>query len=240
MTRYLIIFINPALLLAGFWLFFYNQSGLWWLLGFSLLLILLSGQIIARHYFFSFKNLWFNLAVAYLAQLLFLLLLSSNSLRYFLAFFLSLLWSVLWWILKKHFDSRRVMEKKEYLSFNKFFYYLSFWFLAVSLYSFVVFLNFSLFNMLLVITLTTFFWSKEIIQSNENLNFWQAIFISFLVFQVAGAVYLLPLSFYVAGTILTIFLFFVLENLLSRIAYFRWYLGLFFLSFIVLLVSSIF
>ncbi|MDD5749199.1 MAG: hypothetical protein PHO91_00225 [Patescibacteria group bacterium] len=240
MTRYLVIFINPLLLLSAFWFFFYSRTGFWWVLGFSLIVILLSGQIIARHYFFSFKNLWLNLSLAYLSQLLFLLLLSSVALRYWLALIFAFLWLVLWWFLKKHFDSRRVMENREYLSFNKFFYYLSFWFLSVAFYSFVFFLNFSIFNALLIFSLAAFFWAREIIKLREGGVLLPALFTSFLLLQAASAIYLLPLSFYVLGTTLTIFMFFILESLLGRLSLFRWYLGLFLLSFIVLLVSSIF
>jgi len=100
MYKYLVLFFNPLILLVGFWLFFYYQSGLVWLVVLSLLAILLTGRILSQRYFWKFKLLWFNLMVVYIAELLFLLLLTSETVRYLSSFILVLAWLVLWILLK--------------------------------------------------------------------------------------------------------------------------------------------
>ena len=59
------------------------------------------------------------------------------------------------------------------------------------------------------------------------------------VAEILLALYLMPLGFYVAGTIATIWLFFVLELLLLRSRHFIRYLLLFLAAVIMLLITSI-
>ena len=240
MIRYLAVFISPLIILATCWWFFYYQSGLWWLVGLSLFFILLSGRLISRHYFFRFKNLWFNLITAYLSQILFLLLLTSSALRYSLSFLLVILWLGLFWVLNQQFDSRRAVDAKDYLYYNKFFYYLSFWFLATSIYSLVVFVDLPLAYAILFILISSYFWSREIMKTDDSLKFYHILLSIFLLLQIALVIYFWAVSFYIAGTILTLWLFFILESILNHFKNFSWYAGLFFLSFVIVLLSSIF
>ena len=91
MLKYLAIFISPLILLFGFWFLFYSQKGIhYWLIIIASIVILLSGRILASHKFWKFKVLWLNLIFVYVSQLLFLLLLISGELRYFLSFILVL------------------------------------------------------------------------------------------------------------------------------------------------------
>lgn len=240
MIRYLSVFVSPLIILATSWWFFYYQEGLWWLVGISLFFIILSGRLISRHYFFNFKNLWINLITAYLSQILFLLLLTSSVVRYSLSFLLAVLWFGLFWVLKKQFDSRRVVDGKDYLYYNKFFYYLSFWFSATSIYSLIVFLDLPVVYAILFIIFSSYFWSREIMKTDDSFKFYHILLSIFLLAQVAIAIYFWAVNFYVAGTVLTLWLFFILENILNRMNSFRWYMGLFFLSFIILYLSSIF
>lgn len=240
MIRYLSVFISPLIILATSWWFFYYKEDLWWLVGISLFFIILAGRLISRHYFFNFKNLWINLITAYLSQILFLLLLTSSYIRYSLSFLLAILWFGLFWVLKKQFDSRRVVDGKDYLYYNKFFYYLSFWFSATSIYSLIVFLDLPVIYATLFIIVSSYFWSREIMKTDDSFKFYHILLSIFLLAQVAIAIYFWAVNFYVAGTVLTLWLFFILENTLNRMNNFRWYMGLFFLSFIILYLSSIF
>ena len=87
MFRYFTIFVSPLILLVGFWSLFYSQKNIhYWLITVAVLVILLAGRILAGHKFWKYKVLWFNLIFVYISQLLFLLLLISGGLRYFLSF----------------------------------------------------------------------------------------------------------------------------------------------------------
>ncbi|PIR07009.1 MAG: hypothetical protein COV55_01115 [Candidatus Komeilibacteria bacterium CG11_big_fil_rev_8_21_14_0_20_36_20] len=241
MYKYLVLFFNPLILLVGFWLFFYYQSGLVWLVVLSLLAILLTGRILSQRYFWKFKLLWFNLMVVYIAELLFLLLLTSETVRYLSSFILVLAWLVLWILLKKYFQVIKDKDtgNKDYLAFSRFFYYLGFWFLSSSLYSLIIFLNLSALSCLFLMLLATFLWMQDIFKSAENINKYYVWFAMFLLAQALAALYFLPVSFYIAGTIATLWFFFIIDNIVSQLKYFQLYLGLFLLSIFLLLGTSI-
>lgn len=240
MLRYITIFISPLILMLGFWSFFYGQkSWQYWMTGIAIFVILASGRILAKNKFWKFKALWINFIFVYVSQLLFLLLLISEELRYFLSIILAMFWLLIWWMMFKYFEDVDNIESRNYLVVNKFFYYLGFWFLSTSLYSLVIFIHFPLWESLFVLIIATFFWSFDIIRTRDDLNWLYLIFVMFLMVQILAIVYLLPLNFYVAGTIATLWFFFIIDNTANTIKSFRLYLGLFLLAILLLLTTSI-
>lgn len=240
MFRYFTIFVSPFLFLAGFWFLFYSQKNIhYWLLSLAVIIILLSGKILSRRRFFRFKILWLNLIFVYISHLLFLLLLTSQGWRYTLSFILSLSWMLIWWLIAKYFDNVNDVGSNNYLAVNKFFYYLAFWFLASGLYSLVIFIHFPLLYAYLILIIFSFFWSLDIIKHQENYNWFYLIFCLFILSQVVIVTYLLPVNFYVAGAISTLWFFFVIDNTANNLRSFRLYLGLFLLVVLLLLITTI-
>ncbi len=239
MLRFSALIISPLFIFVSFWLFFSELSGLLWIILLAALIVLISGRILSGGYFWQFKNLWLNLILTYIAQFLFLLLLTSGALRYSLAFLLSVLWALIWWLLNRYFQNIKDIQAREYLAVNKFFYYLSFWFLACSAYSLVIFVHFPPVYALLVVLAAMFFWSREILAAQETLGTAYLIFSLFLSAQVMAILYFIPLSFYVAGTIATLWFFFIIDNTAHRLERFKLYLALFLSAIILLLITSI-
>jgi len=240
MFKYISIFVSPLILLSGFWSLFYSQRDIhYWLLTVAIVVILLTGRILSRSKFWKFKVLWLNLILVYISQLLFLLLLISEQIRYFLSFILALSWMLIWWLMARYFDNIDNIESSNYLMVNKFFYYLEFWFLSTSLYSLVIFLHFPISYAVLIILGAAFFWSLDIVRTREELNWFYLVFALFLLVQILLVVYLLPVSFYVAGTIATLWFFFIIDNTANTLRFFKTYLGLFLLVTLLLLITSI-
>lgn len=240
MSKYIVIFISPILILTSFWLLFYSEINFHYgSVIMAILIILASGRIIAKNKFWKFKVLWINLVLVYISQAIFLLLLISSEVRYFLSFVLALAWLLIWWLMSKYFEDIDNVESSNYLIVNKFFYYSGFWFLSTSLYSLVIFLHFSLLYSCLILLAATFCWSLDIIRNREDLNWFYLLFSLFLLTQILGVVYLLPVNFYVAGTIVTLWFFFIIDNTANNLKFFRQYLGLFLLVVLVLLITSV-
>lgn len=238
MLKYFIPFVSPLVLLFSFWLFFYNQKGLVWLYGISLLTIIISGRILAKS-FWRFRLLWLNLATAYTAQLLFLLLLKSNQFRYVLSFLIAVAWFHVFWMIKNYFDNWQDKRAAEYLVFGKFFYYLSFWFLSTGLYSLIIFLNLSVFYAVGIMILASAFWSWGISFLPASKSFGYLALNVFLLAQVFLCLYLLPVSFYISGTIATLWFFFIIDDSVQKSHNFKLILSLFLASVILVFTSFI-
>lgn len=239
MSRYLVPFINFLLVFVGGSLFFFQQKGFIWLVIISLLVILMSGRLLAQHSFWHYKLLWLNLLLVYFSQFLFLLLITSQTSRYPILFLMAIIWGFSWWLLRKYFNRKVNIHNNDYLSFNIFLYVLGFWFLSSSLYAFIVFLDFPIIYALLIMLLATWLWTREIFGLVEGLSRWQVIFIVFVLTQILAVLYFLPISFYVAGTIATLCFFFMVDRTINGYKNFKLYLTLFFCSFLLLLVGSI-
>lgn len=239
MSKYLLLFLNPLILLISFWLFFYNNQGIIWLIIIALATIIISAKIMSQQYFWKFKFLWLNFIIVYIAELLFLLLLTSGEARYILAFILSFIWGIAWLLLKKYFESIRDLNNKDYLAWHKFLYYLGFWFLSTSLYSLVIFLNFKLSYAVIIMLLSIFLLGREIISISEGISKYYIWFVLFLSMQILWILYLLPISFYVAGTIATLWFFFIIDSTVNQLKHFKLYLGIFLVSIFILLATSI-
>jgi len=238
MGKYLVPLVSPLIILIGFWAFFYDHNGLLWLLSVSILTILISGRILSGKRWWRFMFLWFSLIVAYASQLLFLLLLTSGTMRYVLSLLLGFCWAMVWWLLRRYFDRIDAVFSKEYLSFKIYFYYLSFWFLTSSLYSLVIFLSIPFFYAVIVLLGAAWLWGRGIMNASELKNPYYLYFALFLLAQVLILVYFMPISFYVMGAIATLWFFFIMDSAIRNIK-FSYYLALFVLSSALLIVSSI-
>ena len=237
MIRYIVLFLNPAIILTGFYFFFYYEKGIVYLSILSLLTIFFTAKVLAGEYFKRFKLLWFNLGLVYISQLLFLLLLTSSSLRYFLAFILTLLWALIWYLLKQYFDNITDVKNRSFLVVNKFYYYLSFWFLSTSVYALIIFLNLSLFYSILILSLAALLFGLEIISYTKEYPKTYILFVLFSLIQILLTIYLLPINFYIAGTIATLWFFFLIDSAMHKLQTFKLYLALFLLSYIILISS---
>lgn len=239
MFKYLVPIVNPLILLIGFWLFFSYHKGVGWLALISIIVILISGRILSQRHFWRFWLLWLNLATAYLAQLLFLLLVTSSRVRHIISFLLAICWAVIWLLLKKYWQTLSQLDNKDYLAFSKFFYYLSFWFLSSSVYSLIIFLSLPLYSAFLVVLAIAGFWAKEILDTSQAFGRYYLWLAVFLLAQVLIALYFMPISSYAMGAIATFWFFFIIDNTMHQFKYFKVYLGLFLLGVFALLFTSI-
>ena len=240
MLKKLIPFITPLLMTIGFWQIFSRPASVFVIGGISILLIIITGKILAKQNFIRFFRLWINLSLVYFTQVLFMIVLTSDSLRYWLSILWLLVWILVFWLLRNYFVKLKDINDLDYLSFNRFLYYLSFWLLSCSLYYLIIFINFSVVYSLGILLVATFWWSKEIMMfNNVQLPKFFIWLVLLTVAEILLALYLMPLGFYVAGTIATIWLFFVLELLLLRSRHFIRYLLLFLAAVIMLLITSI-
>lgn len=242
MLKYIVKFISPLIFLTSFWLFFYLQKGLWIFIVVSIINILIAAKIISKSYFWKHKLMWLNFILAYLSQMAFFIMSSSVGFRYYFAFILAILWGFIWFLLEKYFENIKLIYNKDYLAFNRFFYYISLWFLSTSIYAEIILLKtrfFSLKYTLSFLVLAAFLWAWDILRNDSNTRVYYVWLTAFLFAQIVIAVYLLPLDFYVAGTIVTLWFFFIIDKIMGQIKYLRLYLGLFFASIITLFISSI-
>ena len=239
MFSYLVPFINPLIILVGLLSFFYNQEGIAWLFSISLLTILVSGRVVAKKLFWRHKLLWFNFITVYVAQLLFLLVLTSGNARYLLAFVSSAVWGVVWWLLRTYFQRIENINSKEFLSYNVFFYTLAFWCLSSSVYSLIVFLNWPVVYTLLGVLGIAFLWTKEIFDQTDDVGRLYVFFAIFILAQLLAALYILPVSFYISGTIASLWFFFIIDSTINKTRNFRLYLSLFLVSFAALIAIAI-
>ncbi|MBT7552840.1 hypothetical protein HN670_00045 [bacterium] len=240
MLKKLIPFITPLLMTIGFWQIFSRPASVFVIGGISILLIIITGKILAKQNFIRFFRLWINLSLVYFTQVLFMIVLTSDSLRYWLSILWLLVWILVFWLLRNYFVKLKDINDLDYLSFNRFLYYLSFWLLSCSLYYLIIFINFSVVYSLGILLVATYWWSKEIMMfNNVQLPKFFIWLVLLTVAEILLALYLMPLGFYVAGTIATIWLFFVLELLLLRSRHFIRYLLLFLAAVIMLLITSI-
>ncbi|MBT4349903.1 hypothetical protein HOD19_03985 [bacterium] len=233
-------FITPILITVGFWQIFNQPTNVFVVGIISIILILITGKILAKHNFIRFFRLWINLSLVYLAQVLFMIVLTSNNLRYGLAILWLFIWVLVFWLLSRYFVKLKDINDLDYLSFNRFLYYLSFWLLAVSLFHLIIFINFSVVYSIIFLLIAIYWWGKEILMFSSvqlpKFSIWLLLLTSLELLLV---LYLAPLSFYVAGTIITVWVFFLLELLLLGSRHFIRYLLLFLVVIAILLVTLI-
>ncbi|MCB9802521.1 hypothetical protein H6761_00690 [Candidatus Nomurabacteria bacterium] len=235
----LLPFISPILLAFGFWRFLVKPDDIWLISVLSIALIILTVKILAKRHFFGFFRLWINLSIVYLAQILFLIILNVNSLRYLLTVLWIGIWYLVFLLIAKYFKNLKNINDFDYLAFTRFLYYLSFWLLASSLYYLIIFINFSLWWTLAILLLTAGFFAKEILLLSEKISSKLLWLLLFSLGQLLLALYLMPISFYLAGTIACLWLFFFLEwNLFGQKGFLKFF-WLFVGAIALLLLSSL-
>src|SRR3989339_407331 len=84
MNKILPIFLTPLLLALNFWRFFTKPGSIWWVVVISLLILVIMEYWVAGKYFWNFLQLWFNLSLVFISQILFMILLTNDILRYWL------------------------------------------------------------------------------------------------------------------------------------------------------------
>lgn len=212
--------------LLGWWLFFSRAQSFWWILIVSLLLLLITAKQIAGRFFWQYKLSWLNIVFIYLGQTLFLLLLKSSQLRYGTAFWLAVAWGFIWWSWQQYFRKIKTLLSPDYFSFNRFWYYLNLWFLASGIYALLVFINLPLIYALLGLLLVAGSFLAELL-IRERLFTWRLLFLwTWLFAQVIAVIALLPVSFYLAGILMTLWYFFLTEAWLNVDKKWHWYPGL--------------
>lgn len=233
MSRYLVIFISPLVYLISFLSFFYYAR-------YPLVLGIVAGlNILLSWYFAVRESLWrskwslLSLWLAQASQLIFLVLLISGPLRYGLTFLLAFIWALVWWLLGRHYRDQYRPAAVDYLSALKFFYYLNFWFLANSAYALIVLVQWPVWQAMIVLVLIANLWFHQVLPSDERVIF------SLILLQIGFVLYLIPVSFFVAGTLFTLWIFFLTDKNIINLRYFSRYLMLFIFSVLVLLFTSL-
>lgn len=220
----LIPFITPILLAFGFWRFLVRPDDIFLVATLSIILIILTIKILAKRHFFGFFRLWVNLSIVYFAQILFLVILNVNALRYILTIAWIAIWYLVFWLVAKYFKHLKDINDFDYLAFTRFLYYLSFWLLACSLYYLMIFINFSLWWTVLILLLAAGFFAKEILLLSEKISRSIVWFLIFSLAQLLLILYLVPISFYLAGTIACLWMFFFLEwNLFGQKGFLKFF-----------------
>ena len=120
MLKKLIPFITPLLMTIGFWQIFSRPASVFVIGGISILLIIITGKILAKQNFIRFFRLWINLSLVYFTQVLFMIVLTSDSLRYWLSILWLLVWILVFWLLRNYFVKLKDINDLDYLSFNRF------------------------------------------------------------------------------------------------------------------------
>ena len=235
----LLPFISPILLAFGFWRFFVKPESFWFLVFLSVLLIVVTIRLLSKKYFLAFFRLWINLSIVYVTQILFLIIINVAAWRYLLTVFWVLLWFLVFWLIAKYFKNLKDINDLDYLSFTRFLYYLSFWQLACTFYYLIIFINFSPWFSFALLLLVAWFFAKEIFLLNEKIIKGFLWLLIFTLAQLFIALYLMPISFYVAGTIMSTWFFFMMEMSIFGFKNFvRWFWA-FLLVVILLFISSL-
>ena len=239
MFKTILPWLTAFITLLGWWLFFSQTKSLWWVLIVSILLIVWTARRIAGRLFWQYKLSWLNIIFIYLAQSLFLLLLKSNNLRFGLAFWLALLWGFIWLFWQQYFRKVHIaLLQAVYLSFNKFWYYLNFWFLASGIYALLAFINLPLLLAFSIILLVGFSLSLELLL-RERVFSWRLLLLwSWLFLQITAAISLLPISFYLAGALLTLWYFFLDEAWLESGQKWHWHTSLLLVANLLILIIT--
>ena len=239
MLRILAPYLSPFILLILWWYMFSHTDKLIIINSILIILIILTAKVIFYKYFLTRYLLWFSLLISFFAQVLFLALMTSDILRYLLSLLLAIIWSLVWIFIKNYFDNFKEIHNTEYLEFNKFFYYLSFYFLVSSLYSLIIFINFPVILATIIVIISSFIYTKEIIKTVFEIDKKFIYFVIFAISQLFLILYYLPVSFYLSGAILVIFYFFIIDFNLKNYKNFLKYFIIFMISIFILLITSI-
>lgn len=208
MFKSAVYILNPLFLLLTWCIFFYREKEpvLWATL--ALASIVLTAILISGHYFSRHKLQWFNFLIIYLSQFIFMSMLMNTTGRYLSAIVISILWGFTWWMLKAHFKNYLTPSQVEYLAFKKYWYVLNFWFFISSCFSLITFLSLDFYYVMLLVVLVAISMAKDLLGSQKKLAWYFWLFSAYFFAQLFIVVYLLPVSFYVAGTLLTLWFYY--------------------------------
>ncbi len=240
MLKSIVYILNPLFLLLAWSVFFYSEKGLAPWLIFSLLSIILTAILTSGHYFWQHKLQWFNFLLIYLAQFGFLLMLKNSTARYLSAIVLSFLWAFTWWMLKQYFKNYLSPNQLEYLSFKKYWYILNLWFLLVSVYSFTIFLSLHFYYVSLVVVLAILTMSKDLFSNQKSWGLATWFLIAVFFAQAFMLVYFLPVSFYVAGTLVVMWYYYFVTLALDDKKKAKWPIIIILAVTVFLLLSSLY
>lgn len=236
MFKAILPWLTALLTLFGWWFSFNQAKSLWVLVIIFVILLLWTARRLAGRLFWQYKLSWLNIILIYLLQSLFLFLLKSNNLRFGISFWLALLWGFIWWSWQQYFRKAQVLLKADYLSFNRFWYYLNFWFLASGVYALLAFINLPILLALAILLLIGLSFLADLLLRERVFN-WRLLFLWFWLFlQVTAVISLLPISFYLAGAMLTLWYFFLAEAWLNINQKWYWYIRLLLLANLFILV----
>lgn len=226
MFKIILPWLTALFILLTWWFFFSQAQSLWWIIILSIVLLLWTARRLSGRLFWQYKLSWFNIIFIYLAQSLFLLLLKSSNLRFGVAFWLAFLWGFIWWSWQQYFRKANILLSADYLVFNRFWYYLNFWVLASSIYALLVFLNLPLLLALGALMLVGASFLLELLL-RERVFSWRLFILWFWLFvQICAVITLLPINFYLAGVLATLWFFFPAEVWLNSDNHWRWYTSL--------------
>lgn len=232
--------LSALITLLTWWFVFSQTRSFWWLLIVTIAVLLWTARRIAGRLFWQYRLSWLNIVFVYLSQTLFLLLLKSNTTRFGLAFWLAVLWGLVWWWYQQYFRKAKALLQADYLVFNRFWYYLSFWFLASGIYALYTFINLPLYLTLVIILLIAGSFLAELLLRDRVFN-WRVLMLWLWLFlQICAVISLLPISFYLAGTLATLWYFFLAESWLNVNHGLRWYFILLGLANLLILIITFF
>lgn len=221
MPSYLVIVLAPLLYILGFLGFFYWGLNIWVILVLLFLIVTLSLRFLSRLLFWHYKLLYLNLFLSFLAQLIFLVMLSSSSWRIVLLFVLTFIWALVWWLISRYYSASRETKKEEYLAALKWFYYLNYWFLAVALYALIVLIQLRFYWVLSALLLASLSFGAQIVIWDKLRRFAYIWLGLILCLQLISSLYLLSIHFFTAGTLATLFFFFIFDKNLDSWRFFK-------------------
>ncbi|MFA5126645.1 MAG: hypothetical protein WC465_01420 [Patescibacteria group bacterium] len=240
MFKVLLPFISSIWFLASWWWFFYYQRGVGIIAIVSAILIILTGRFIAKSQWWSLKGMWLNFLWCYFGQFLFLLLLKTEHWRYILAFVFSALWSAVWFLVIRYSRNVLLWQSKDYLVFRRFWYYFNFWLLSSSAYALVIFVGLPMYYSAAVLLLVVLLSGYDLSTGPWHTRWLNMLLLFFIMLQLVLVIYFLPVNFYVAGALLSLWFFFISDSIVEAGPHFLGSLTLFMLANIVLLATSLF
>ncbi|MDQ5938976.1 MAG: hypothetical protein QG603_481 [Patescibacteria group bacterium] len=240
MLKSIVYILNPLFLLLAWSVFFYREKGLTFWLIFSLLSIILAAILTSGHHFWKHRLQWFNFLIIYVAQFGFLLMLKNSTARYLSAVVLAFLWAFTWWMLKQYFKNYLSPNQLEYLAFKKYWYILNIWFLLSSVYSFTIFLSLHFYYVSLVVVLAILAMTKDLFSKQKSWSWPAWLLLAVFFVQAFILVYFLPVSFYVAGTLLVVWYYYFVTLTLDDKKKAKWPIIVILAVTIFLLLSSLY
>lgn len=216
-----------------FYLFPFVAAFVYWLLFFLsitipdqipvLFLILLAWFIgtiayIGRLRWYLYWQLFINYTLFVFSSFTMLLVLSNATLRNVYTVFAGLLIGLLCYVYYRYIRDKHIFSVKIYLEFVGFVYLITLWQLFTIVYFMLISFNASLLYAICTIIPVTYIIARGIIGMHSLKKSSERLVISVITLTTVEFFYvlqLLPLHYYVLGTLLTVWFFFVMEMVLE-------------------------